>query len=239
MRTKEIEEKIREIEGKERGKSKPKKKKIIVLVLVLVLGILGGLGFVFREKIISFLGWGQKTSSPLGVQEKKEKFNFDWALWEDEAGFSFEYPRELEIDVHPEDERNYSFLTLTAKERKGRIDIICNDSQYQDINDWLENDSLIKQGSGLETKIASLSAQKVALGNGREITGLIDWDEVIYVLDKNPEGEIDYWSAIYTHILDSFKLIPLEGETEEQFSQWLEGFDTAGADVVEAVEIIE
>lgn len=238
MGTKEIEEKIREIEGKGKKKSKPRKKKIAVIVLVLALGTLVGLGIVFRDQLLSFFQ-GKKDTSPLGARKEREKFNFNWALWKDAAGFSFEYPRELEIDVHAEDESNYSFLTLTSKERKGKIDIICNDSQYRDINDWRENDSLVKPGSGLETKIASLSAQKVALGNGREITGLIDWDEVIYVVDKNPEGEIDYWSAIYAHILDTFKLTPLEGETEEQFSQWLEGFDTAGADVVEAVEIIE
>ena len=64
-------------------------------------------------------------------------------------------------------------------------------------------------------------------------------DEVIYVVDKTPEEELDYWQEVYSHILSSFKLIPLEGETTEQFSEWLGGFETRGMDVVEAIEIIQ
>lgn len=225
---------------------KSKKKKIVIILVVLgILGILGGLGWYFRDRI--FPGKGKKTVNPLGVQDQKEEFNFKWKLWEDPAGFSFEYPDEIEIDIHVEDEANYSFLTLSSKERKGKLDIICNDSQYADIDEWLSEDSLVKQGSGLETQVASVSGQRVALGNGREITAFIDWDKVIYTIDKTPfdsaqdkpEEEVDYWDQIYTHILSSFKLIPLEGETEAQFSEWLGGFDTSGMDVVESVEIIE
>ncbi|GAJ17194.1 unnamed protein product, partial [marine sediment metagenome] len=124
----------------------------------------------FREEIYRGLksaitGRKEETANPLGVQDEKEEFNFKWKLWEDPAGFSFEYPDEIEIDIHAEDESNYSFLTLTAKERKGKLDIICNDSQYADIDEWLKEDSLVKQGSGLETKVASVSGQRVALGN--------------------------------------------------------------------------
>lgn len=216
-----------------------KPKKLIIWVLVLLIGILAGLGIVFNKQIIS---WWQSRGrdKSLGIkEEEKEKFSFDWALWEDAAGFSFEYPRGLEIDVHSDDDINYSFLTLTSKEREGKIDIICNDSQYQTIEEWAEEDSLVKAGNALETEVASISGQRVALGGGREITAFIDWDEVIYVFDKTPEKELDFWNEIYARIISSFKLIPLEGESEEEFSQWLEGFDTVGVDVVEPVEIIE
>jgi hypothetical protein len=243
MSKKEIEEKIKEIEKerevKEEEVKEPKTKKKVIWVLVLALGILACLGIVFRNEILSFLGFEKGGTAPLGVKQEKEKFNFEWSLWEDNAGFAFEYPRELEVDTHPEDESNYSFLTLTSKKKEGKIDIICNDTQYKDINEWLAEDSLVKEGNGLETKVASLSAQRVALGNGREITAFIDWDEVIYVIDKSSERDLDYWNAIYSHLLGSFKLIPLEGESEEEFNQWLEGFETVGVDVVEAVEVIE
>jgi len=230
----------------EEKEKKPKKKALIILLILVMLVSLLGLGWYFKDKLPWFRA-EEKITNPLGVkEEKKEKFNFEWALWEDPAGFSFEYPRELEIDIHPEDESNYSFLTLSSKSRKGKIDIICNDTQYKDINEWLTEDSLVKQGNGLETKVASVSAQKVALGKGREIIAFIDWDEVIYVIDKTPfdsaqgkPAEVDFWQEIYSRVLSSFKLIPLEGESEEEFSQWLEGFETVGMDVVEAVEVIQ
>ena len=74
---------------------------------------------------------------------------------------------------------------------------------------------------------------------GREVTAFIDWDQVLYQVDKQSDKELDYWNQIYDRILNSFKLIPLEGESEAQFNEWLEDFNTAGADVVEPVEIIE
>jgi hypothetical protein len=77
------------------------------------------------------------------------------------------------------------------------------------------------------------------MGDGREISAIVDMDVVLYTLDKRPEGENDYWNQIYSHMIETFKLTPLEGETVEEFSQWLEGFDTEGVDIVAPVEVIE
>ena len=241
---KKVEKKIKTIEEKEKRKKQPLQKKALrwfLIFLILLLGVGVGLGIVFREKISSWIKPKEATPALLGEKEEKPKFEFSWKLWEDPAGFSFEYPEQLEIDIHTDDEVNYSFLTLTSKDKTGKIEIICNDSQYQDVEEWADEDSLVKQGNSLETKVASLVAQKVAVGKGREITALIDWDEVIYIIDKTSADNPDYWDQIYSHILDSFKLIPIEGESEDEFVDWLQGFEAAAAqaDVVEAVEIIE
>ena len=114
-------------------KKNRKKKTVIVLVILVVLGILGGVGWYFRDQITSYFSPAEKITNPLGVQEKKKEFNFKYKVWEDPAGFSFEYPDEIEIDIHVEDESNYSFLTLSSSNRKGNINIVCNDSQYKDI----------------------------------------------------------------------------------------------------------
>ncbi|PIS08748.1 hypothetical protein COT75_04675 [Candidatus Beckwithbacteria bacterium CG10_big_fil_rev_8_21_14_0_10_34_10] len=221
-----------------------KKKKERKDYIFWALGILGTFGILvsiflaYKDEVFQKLFPAEKRS-PLGLKNKKEVFNFTWGVWEDPAGFSFEYPKEVEIDVHSEDETNYAFLELKSKEREGSITIICTDSLYQDINEWFQKDSLVKQGNALETQIASVSAQKVSLGEGREVTAFIDWDQVLYQVDKQSDKELDYWNQIYDRILNSFKLIPLEGESEAQFNEWLEDFNTAGADVVEPVEIIE
>jgi len=214
-------------------------KKTIVIIVIFLL-IVSGLGFVFKDK----LGFFKSEGSSLGLDrrkvDKKEKtIDFVWASWEDPAGFSFDYPQEATIDAHLEDEVNYANLEITSEGKKGKIIILCNDSQYIDIDDWLEKDQLVRDGSGLETEIASMSARKVALGEGREVVGFIDWDEVLYTVDFQPEEEVDYWRSVFNHLLQSFELIPLEGETEAQFEDWLKGFDTSSADIVEPVEIIE
>lgn len=242
MEMEKVEQKIEKIEEK----TKPKKKKennsqMILVIVVLILGIVLGLVIVFWPQLTAKKP--QSSTEPLGEQTQKPEFDFSFKGWEDPAGFSFEYPDELKVDVHPDDESNYSFLTFTSEKFPGKLEITCNDTQYKDVAEWGKEDSLVKQASGLETKIADLPAYKVVLGQGREIMAVIDWDEVIYILDKTPgedkEENLAYWGEIYSHLLDSFKLIPLEGETEEEFTDWMEGFDTVGIDVVEQVEVIE
>lgn len=229
---------------------KPKKspKNLLKLILVLILGVVFGAIVVFhheiRQGLKTFLPFLQKkktTNNQLVQGEKKEKeeFKFDFKLWEDPAGFSFEYPKDLEIDIHPEDGTNYSFLTLSHKEKEGKIDIKCNDSPYSTLEEWLEKDELVKNGSAVETKIASLSAQKIALADNREVAALIDNDKVIYIFDKNPAKEKNFWQAVFNHLLQSFKLIPLQGESQEEFNQWLNDFETSNVDIIEEVEVIE
>lgn len=212
----------------------------IVVVLLAILVILGVLGFVFKDELLNFFS---KPSFPLAdsqdsKEEQKEEFHFEWTEWQDSAGFSFKYPEDIEIDSHPEDETNYARLELIKSDRKGRIIIAVNDAEYGDIDEWLEKDELVKDGSGLGTEVASMSAKKVALEDGREIAAFIDWDQVIYVVDSQTEKE-DYWKEVYAKILSSFKLIPLEGESEEDFSDWLAGFETSGVDIIEPIEMIE
>jgi hypothetical protein len=208
------------------------------LVVGLVLGVLligAVLLYVFREKLIP---GSDKITSPAGSQTSAPKESFNWQLWEDPAGFSFEYPKEFKLDPHPEDETSYAHLEITSPNQPGNITITVNDADYPDIESWMSEDELVKDGSGLDTKVASMAAKKVALGKNREITAFIDWDQVVYLVDATGENR-DYWKPIYNHILDSFKLTPLEGESAEEFDDWLGGFDTSGVDVVEAVEVIE
>ena len=180
---------------------------------------------------------GQGRASDKNTEEEK-KTKFNWTVWEDPAGFSFEYPKETTINNHPEDKENYAWLELTKEGSKGKIAIFCKDSQHNNIDQWAKKDKEVSAGNSLNTTIASASAKKVALGEGKEIAAFIDPDAVIYTIKLIPENET-YWQEIYRRILSSFKLIPLEGETQETFSNWMEGFNTSGADVVEPVEVIE
>ncbi len=209
-----------------------KKKVLILAVIGLILIIVGS--FLFQNDL---LDWSSKKMTPSSSEKQKEEFNFVWEEWQDPAGFAFEYPTQVEINTHPEDETNYAYLELTAKDRDGKITIICNDSKYKDIEEWLEQDELVKEGSGLDTTVASMAAKKVAVEN-KELTAFIDWDQVIYFVEKD-DGGVEFWKPVYNKILSSFRLIPLEGESEEEFANWLEGFPTEGVDAVEPVEIIE
>jgi len=212
-------------------------KKLVIIPASLILLIILVLVYIFRDQLSGYLGISS-SSDQIPQQEEKPEYSFEWTWWEDAAGFAFEYPQSFEINDHPEDEINYANLELTSQDKSGRIIILVNDTEYADIEAWLENDELVKEGSGLGTEVASMSANKVVLKEGREVAGFIDWDQVIYTVDVEGEDK-DYWQAVYDQILTSFKLIPLEGESQETFTDWMGGFDTSGVDIVEAMEVIE
>lgn len=211
------------------------KKLILAFLIGALLLVGGGLLYFFKDQLLPN---SNQLTSPTGNQEAKPKYTFEWQLWEDPAGFAFEYPTEIEMDKHPEDEINYAHLELASAEHPGSITFTVNDTEYPDIETWMSQDELVKDGNGLDTEVASMSAKRVALKDSQEIIAFIDWDQVLYLVDVNLEDR-EYWQPINNHVLDSFKLIPLEGESEEEFTDWLGGFETTGVDIVEPVEVIE
>lgn len=215
-------------------------KKILIVAGGLLLIVLAA-GFVFGNDLIALIkpekkSVSLKTTKPENPSE--EAVNLDLVTWKDEAGFSFQYPKGTEINTHPEDQVNYANLELTYPDKKGKIIILCRDSLYQNLDDWLKKDETVKLGSSLNTKIASQSAKRIALGENREMSGFIDGDSVLYTIDKQSAGEV-FWDQAYTAIVMSFKLTPLAGESEKDFNSWLGGFDTESVDAVEPVEVIE
>lgn len=215
-------------------KKAPKK---VIVIIISVLAVLLGLVIVVK---IFVKPSKQKSISPVGEkQQKKEpEFQVDLKEWNDPAGFAFLHPDDLKITSVEEDEVNYARLILSKDGALGKIEITCGDSQFASLDDWAKNDKLAKEGSALETEIASMSAKKVALNEGREIAAVIDADQVIYKFVKESEGE-EYWDRVFRAVLSTFRLVPLEGESEADFQQWLGDFDVSGADIVEAVEVIE
>jgi len=206
-------------------------KKLLAVFLVL---FLIGLG-IWRLKEKTMIS---PTPENTPFSKSKQEYDYQWTTWKDPAGFSFEYPQKTEVNDHPEDEINYARLTLSQQDHLGKITIICNDSEYGDLDTWLKNNESVKNANALETEIASTSGRKLSLGQGKEMVAFIDWDEVLYTIEIEAQDQ-DYWYPIHKHLLETFKLTPLEGETETQFTDWLKGFDTTGADVVEPVELIQ
>jgi hypothetical protein len=214
-------------------------KKLVIVIIFLVVGVLG-LGFVFGNDLISWIKPRENFNHQVGEKTSKsaEKISFDLTEWKDPAGFSFEYPKEVKINNHPEDETNYAFLELTAAGKEGKIIILCRDSQYATLADWFKKDETVKLGNALDTKVASVSAKRVALGVNREISGLMDADGVFYTIERQDPDD-SYWREAYKVVLNSFKFIPLAGETASDFSNWMGNFDTESVDAVEPVETVE
>ena len=172
------------------------KKLIIILVSVLLVLVAGGAWYKFGAK-------KQTTITLLSSQTPKQEEKIETLGWKDPAGFSFSYNKEFKIDNHPEDEINYANLDLASPDHQGLINITVSDSSDQ-----------IETGNSLDTQVANLAAKKVLLPEGT-VTVFSDSDKVTYKIKMDPQADKDFWNRNYDLILSSFKLIPIEGESED------------------------
>jgi len=201
-------------------------KKLLILVsAIAILLIIGGIVFTFKSRRASVI-------SPVG--ELKPEVTL--ATWEDQAGFAFSYPEEIEIDPHKEDMENYAHLELTSPDHSGNILIWVKDTSYTDIEKWPEEEAT-RGGQVFETELDGEPAKKIAYTDPEKlVTAAIDVDALV-LLEMIPDEE-GYWQEVYDQILATFAFVPLEGEEAVAPGPW-EGAGGAGGIIEEPEEVIE
>ncbi|MBL7159808.1 hypothetical protein ISS85_04985 [Candidatus Microgenomates bacterium] len=212
------------------------KKKIVIAVVVGIL-VFGLIILVVRSKR------GDGVKSPLGdIQNAQDELEGELILWDDEAGFTFEYPEDLYVDDHPEDMENYAHLEITStKELDGKILILVNDATTETIDDWLEESEEATQASTIDTTLAETDAKKLLFKDPKKVlTAVIDPYEALFLIELEP-GEGKYWTKVYDQILESFAFKPLTEEEEEILGEsGGDGGGGGGGNVVyEEEEVIE
>lgn len=216
-------------------------KPVIFIVLTLLLATVAGVAFLWGQGVIElpFGKKGDKSVSSLGpIIEEEEIGEISTTKWEDPAGFAFDYNQEFKIDDNPDDEINYANLDMTTEDKDGVINITVNDTEYEDVQEWVDEDDAVSGGSVLDTEIGGLQGKKVVLpgSSGEIISAIIDADQVIYLISLKTSDEEKYWQKNYETILSSFEMVPFEGE-EEDSARFLEietgtGEDFGGEDAV-------
>lgn len=153
--------------------------------------------------------------------------------WEDPAGFSFSYPENIAIDPHEEDEENYAHLELISpSDSEGKIIIWVKETDYTDIEDWVEEAS--RDVQVLDTELDGEPAKKIAYSDPQKlVTAAIDIDALV-LIEMTPDDQ-DYWQAVYDQILKSFTFIPLEGEATTAPAP----AESSGGIIEEPEEVIE
>lgn len=198
--------------------------------LVMVVLLLGG-GMVFLKSKGS-----SSLLSPVGQESLGEEEEVKLALWEDPAGFSFSYPEDVKIDPHEEDTENYAHLELTSPNYEGKIFIWVQDTDYTDIEDWVEKEAT-EGAQVFDTELGGEPAKKVAYSEPTKlVTAAIDIDALVLV--EMMPGKEGYWQEIYDQILSSFTFVPLEGEEAAAPGPW-EGAGGGGGIIEESEEVIE
>jgi len=208
------------------------KNKVLIgaLAALLVFGLIGAF-FVLKKKRGEMI-------SPFS-EESKEEEKVEFLLWDDEAGFTFEYPEGLYIDDHPEDMENYAHLNITStKETEGQISILVNDSPTKTIDEWVEEEEKqVSEASIIDTILAGEPAKKLLFDEPKRVLiAAIDPYEGLFLLELQPGGE-DYWQKVFDQIVSSFAFKPLSEEEEEVLEET--GGGGGGNVVYEEEETIE
>lgn len=189
-----------------------KQKKLVIILAGVGVFLLLGLGgfFLYRQSTSADLepeGEGEEASAQVEMKE-----------WQDPAGFRFEYPENLVLDPHEEDEENYAHLELTSNEFPGRILIWMKETTFKTISDWVKG-GLEEGVQVLDTELGGEPAKKAAFTDPEKLVVAVLDVDVLVLIEMEPGGEgenrevsVKGWQTVNDQILDSFEFIPLEGE---------------------------
>jgi len=140
-----------------------------------------------------------KTSDSIVTPTPAEKL----LLWEDPAGFSFQYPQGLLMDKHDEDTENYAHIELTNIEHKGSVIIWAKDTTATTIGEWLKNEKTLKGAPSIDTTLGGNEAKKVMVKEpiGKQITATLD-EDILIVIEANLE-DLEFWQGVNDTIVKS------------------------------------
>ena len=191
-----------------------------LLVVVPVAVILVGAGVYF---FVSRKSNGEITSPLIQNQEAASAPAPKLLTWNDQAGFSFQYPEGLKINKHPEDNTNYANLDFYIDGKDGAVKVLAADTKYKSAVEWASR--------GMEVSLSGKPARKIVSPDTNEITiGLVD-EGILFTIKLIP-GKESYWQNVFAQIVSSFKLVyPTKAPVSNSGG--------ASGEIIEEEEVIE
>lgn len=207
------------------------KKILIILAGIVILGVIGGLLW-FRsrqteDKVVSPM---EETSEITPTPAKTQLL-----IWNDQAGFTFQYQPGININKHDEDQENYAHLDLFMDSKEGSVKILASDTEYKTIEEWATKDKKNSQTGAqrTETTLSGKPAMKVTFADTQgTMVGVID-EGILFTIELVPDQE-GFWQKVFDQTISSFTLVY---PTAAPSSQGTGSGD--GSDVIEEEEIVE
>lgn len=133
------------------------------------------------------------------------------ALWEDQAGFSFKYPKELSFNKHDEDQENYAHIEFTSATHSGKLIIWAKDTTYPDVSAWVTKDKTLVDAISVNTTLGGVPAKKLVITTPAKklITGAIS-DKILFTIEAEPTEGDSYWTTVSDTIVSSFAFTPTD-----------------------------
>lgn len=177
------------------------KKNLLIIVLgVLAILVLGIIFVMSRAQKESFV------SSVLEVGKPKESGGKSLA-YEDESGFSFQYPSTLgviEKDVN--DPTVYSSLELSSKDHPGeKLVVKITDTSLATIDKWLkENPQTGNLTNSAEIILGGMSGKNLEYTNPSRSLILVVDNGILYRLEAPEDGS--FWTQALKMVSETFQL---------------------------------
>jgi len=160
--------------------------------VVVVLGVFAGGVVIFSQKKSVVVTPGEAiapTPTPAVAL----------TTWTDAAGFSFQYPKDLSVNKHEEDNANYAHVELTNKDHPGKIIVWVSDAPTA----WPP-----EGGTTLDTTLGGLAAKKILTTAPVKTlsVGTIS-DNLLFNIEATLTDS-EYWQKIHDTIVGSFIFTP-------------------------------
>ncbi len=177
------------------------KKPVVIALIISILCIVVVTAFLLRK---------QKPQTKSVTQTQNQPVE-ELALWEDQAGFSFKYPKILSFDKHDEDEINYAHIEFKSATHPGRLIVWAKDTTYPDVSSWVTKDKLIAGAASVDTTVGGQPAKKIIIStpSKKVIIGTIS-DQILFTIEAEPTEGDPYWTTVSDTILSSFAFVPTE-----------------------------
>ncbi len=128
----------------------------------------------------------------------------EMATWVDQSEFSFQYPKNLKLNPHDEDEENYAHIELSSATNAGNLVIWVKDTEASDIDEWVKQ---IKAKNAIDSTLGGEMAKKILITNGtQKITVATIRNGYLYQIDVELT-DAAFWNKIYETVVSSFKFV--------------------------------
>jgi hypothetical protein len=205
------------------------KKLWIITGAIVVLGLAGTSIYVQSQKAPNVI-------SPSTTVAATPTPSFELTTWKDQAGFSFQYPKELAVNKHEEDNDNYAHVELTHKDHPGKIIVWVKDlpAGVTTLDSWVKK--LYPDATSLDTKLGGEPAKKILSTAPVKMltTGAISDNLLFYI--EGALTDSDYWSRVHDTITGSFAFIQ---DTAAPATAGSASGGASGGDEVDETEVVQ
>lgn len=131
-------------------------------------------------------------------------------LWDDPAGFTMQYPENIEVNKHDEDKENYAHVEFTSSAHPGNLIVWVKDipKGIMDTAAWGKKMSTPSSAISFDTTLGGKPAQKILISSPvKTVTTGIIYDGVAWSIEAVLTDDV-FWQSVYDQVAGSFTFKP-------------------------------